>query len=91
SGDHRNSLRDPWGNSEPVVDIPPRKAVLTTGYRVARLGLTFGGQGKFVRTQDRIPYFEGTRTAYSMPPSKGYVLINLFAAWQPQSGAFKHL
>ncbi|AXE33225.1 TonB-dependent receptor [Chromobacterium phragmitis] len=91
SGNHRNSLRDPWGQSEPVVDAPPRKAVLTTGFRVARLGLTLGVQGKFVRAQDRIPYFEGSRTAYAMPPSKGYALANLFASWQPQSGAFKNM
>ncbi|UTH73905.1 TonB-dependent receptor domain-containing protein [Chromobacterium sp. IIBBL 290-4] len=85
-GDHDNSLRDPWGASEPVVDIPPRKLVLTAGVKLPRAGLAFGLQGKFVRRQDRVPMHDGAITAYAMPPRAGYALANFFLSWQPRQG-----
>ncbi|WP_227103298.1 TonB-dependent hemoglobin/transferrin/lactoferrin family receptor [Chromobacterium rhizoryzae] len=83
TGQHAHSLRDPWGKSEPMVQIPPRKAVLTFGHTFRKLGLTVGGQGKFVRAQDRVPQAVNPEVMYGFAPQHGYALAGLFASWQP--------
>lgn len=89
-GERRHSLRDPWGKDEPMVDIPPRKAVLTAGYTFAPAGLTLGAQGKFVRAQDRVPQnVNPEAVGYAYPAQHGYALAGLFAVWQPATAGLK--
>ncbi len=85
-GQHTGSVRNPWGQNQPVSDVSPRKAVLTVGGKLPALGLAIGWQGKFVRKQDREP--NDQVASYALPTSLGYSVHSVFARWQGQ-GALK--
>ena len=85
-GQHIGSVRNPWGQDQPVSDVSPRKAVLTVGGKLPALGLAVGWQGKFVRKQDREP--NDQVASYALPTSLGYSVHSVFARWQGQ-GALK--
>lgn len=85
-GERRHSLLDPWGKDEPMVNIPPRKAIVNLGYRWQEPGVSLGLQGKFLRKQDQVLL----DSPYSYPAQPGYALYALSLGWQPR-GSLKGL
>lgn len=72
-----------------VATIAPRTATLTTGFELLKWNLRAGWNAQFVRKQDRTGHEDRNHDgfadlgAYSLSPSSGYSLHNLFATWQP--------
>ena len=72
-----------------VATIAPRTATLTTGFKIPEWNLRAGWNAQFVRKQDRTGHEDRNHDgfadlgAYSLSPSSGYSLHNLFATWQP--------
>lgn len=73
-------------NSEtgvPLTNVQPAKGVVNLGLRFSQWGLVFGGRGRFVARQDRVPSPE-LETA-------GYSVYDLYASWLPTYANLKGL
>ncbi|GGY22470.1 TonB-dependent hemoglobin/transferrin/lactoferrin family receptor [Paludibacterium paludis] len=87
-GKHHGTIRNPWGQDAPVMDVAPAKMLATLGAKWPVYGLSAGWQGRFVAAQDEVPGNVEDAAAYQYPKSKGYALHGLFAQWQGR-GALK--
>lgn len=67
----------------PLTNVQPAKGVVNLGGRFSPWGLVFGGRGRFVAKQDRVP--PGVLEA------AGYSVYDLYATWLPSSAGVKGL
>ncbi|OCL28899.1 TonB-dependent hemoglobin/transferrin/lactoferrin family receptor [Gilliamella sp. wkB171] len=89
-GERDTAPQAPWMHYKTyVATIAPRTATLTTGFKIPEWNLRAGWNAQFVRKQDRTGHEDRNHDgfadlgAYSLSPSSGYSLQNLFATWQP--------
>lgn len=85
-GDRNGSQRDPWGANEPVATIGPDKLITSLGWKFPAQGASIGWQGKIVAKQDKVL---PVGSVYRLPPSTGYALHTLFAAWSGSQGVWR--
>jgi hemoglobin/transferrin/lactoferrin receptor protein len=82
-GNYTDITGDNETDDEPLANISPRKGVLGLSYTHTPWYLTVGGRVQIVDDQERVP--EGV----SRTP--GYTVYDLFANWQPLTGALRGL
>ena len=89
-GERDTAPQAPWmHNKTYVATIAPRTATLTAGFKIPEWNIRAGWNAQFVRKQDRTGHEDRNHDglpdlgAYSLGPSSGYSLHNLFASWQP--------
>lgn len=82
-GNYTDITGDNETDDEPLANISPRKGVLGLSYTHMPWCLTVGGRVQIVDDQERVP--EGV----SRTP--GYTVYDLFANWQPLTGALRGL
>lgn len=85
-GMNNGSLRDMYGDDQPVYDVAPNKLIAQLGFKIPEHDLTFGWKGTFVAGNDDVPD-DGFYSLYE--ESDGYGVHDAYVSWTPQEGRFE--